>query len=272
MTSVGDSDEGYSQDSDFDSDSLVSYATCSSDQSNDFATQRKAASTEETKSPQHELLRTNSHRSELKQPNRKYSIQKQMNSTESSFEPQHASTSTASISRLEALSRPRLQLELPMPPPPQRKSTRTTFMAFLERQEALEQSKQRKLTRKKLERDYNAKATKLRCLKCSKEQSFDEANSGTTTCPLDGYAYTLRTFSIKSFERRMFRSSCKKQQKIEEIRQARIMVLQKSRKKTVKSLEDRFLERMQNDIVQRKENLHQLRLKYLEDENRFDRG
>jgi hypothetical protein len=262
MTSMGDSDESYSQDSDFDSDSLVSYAKYSSDQSIDFGTQRTAANTEETKSPQHH---------EFKQPNRKYLIQKQKNCTETSYEPQHTSTSTASISRLEELSRPRPQFELPMPPPPQRKSTRTTFIAFLERQEALEQSKQRSLTRNKLERDYNAKVTKLRCLKCSKEQSFDEANSGTTTCPRDGYAYTLRTFSIKSFEKRMFRSSCKKQQKIEEIRQARIMVLQKGRKKTAKSFEGRFLERMQNDIAQRKENLHQLRLNFLEDENRFDR-
>jgi ribosomal protein S27E len=264
MTSHSFCDDGYSQDSDFDSDTLVSYATNNSNEPNDFETSQSPSS-KQSCSPQYQLLGENNQHYENEPVTKKFIIRQDKSNERNSPAPNHLSIATTySLSRLKELSNPRSQFHhLPLPPQKQerKRSTRNSYMDFLERQESLEQSRQTKLMRKKMELEYEAKVTKLKCPRCSNEQSFHEANSGRTTCKIDGETYVATTFSMKSFEKRMFRSSCKKQQTLEEIRQERTRTLQKAKKKaTLRSREGDFLKRMLDDLDKRKENLHRLRL------------
>ncbi len=228
------SDDGYSQDSDFDSDS----STLESSDANTSPGVIGTLSKSPRGSPQYQCLdendEINEQSKESKPRKQKFIIRQNHNYSKNIPTQKNTLTSkTFSLSRLKLLSQPRIATQkeqLPMPPPTtdRRKSTRESCMNFLNRQEALEKSRKNKLARKKMELDYNAKITKRTCPRCHNQQSFDEVSSGRMACPFDGETYAMKTFSMKSFERRMFRSSCKKQQKLDEIRSERMQVLQKA--------------------------------------------
>ena len=257
------SEDGYSQDSDFDSDSALSYSSCESNESNGMnSIPQSPAHLPETVSKND----ANINAAEINTS--RFIIREDLNNGRESPIPKPKKNSTYTLSRLQQLSKPRPQFDLPIPPPnnkKEKKATRQSYANFVERQEALEKLRQSKRSRKKLELDYEAKVNKRKCPRCGNVQSFDEYNGNKLKCPLDGSTYKFpAVFSIKSFERRMFLSRCRKQQTIDIIRGERIMTLEKGQQKSKssdwKNSSDSFLMRMRDDLLRRKEKLHQLRL------------
>jgi len=163
------------------------------------------------------------------------------------------------------------ELALPQPPMTQPKK-RAVFDNFIIRQEKLEKQRQTRLIRKKTELDYEYKVEKRKCPNCKAIQSFDECVEEKHVCSCGSKFEFPSAFHLRRFERRMFQSRCKRQQKMDEITEDRMFILHKPQRSThEESVEkkaalaanvDDFLGRMREDLLKRKQHLEGLRRKH----------
>eukprot|EP00957_Ditylum_brightwellii_P139273 10614480-Ditylum_brightwellii.AAC.1 len=124
--------------------------------------------------------------------------------------------------------------------PPRKKSVGHTGETddcekFLDRTEALEKQRQRKIERNRMEAAYNATVGKKQCPNCGSMQSFDEMMERRVNCPNEEcregrFKYCSPSmFVLKRFEKRMQRSSLRRQDKLSEIEQERIKFREQTR-------------------------------------------
>lgn len=179
------------------------------------------------------------------------------------------------VSRLLELAKPRTALALPKPPPMRKKKSAKVIQEFVLRQEALEKLRQTKRVHKKLELGYESKVGKKKCRTCKANQPFAEFYGNKNICQC-GTKYDFPSiFNLQRFERRMFESRCKRQQKIDEISEERLFILHKPpksrhqqalmEKAAVRANGGDFLKRMCEDLAKRKQHLEALRRGQAED-------
>lgn len=163
---------------------------------------------------------------------------------------------------------------LPQPPPEIRPSSRgkvsSRIQAFIERQEANEIARRKKMETRRLEAEYNSKVDidKKQCQKCKNVQSYSEFVNNRSNCSLCNGEYMRRSgFDLEHFEQRMFTSRVRKEQTMNRIRNERLSTLHNSKslrrenldKAALKADGNSFLKRMQQDLLRRTQRMEILR-------------
>lgn len=151
------------------------------------------------------------------------------------------------------------------------KAGQDQIQSFLQRQEAAERAKEEKRKRRAQEALYEASSGKKHCRHCGQCQSYTELLNGNDICSNDEckgkYKYEIPVaFKVKVFQERMERSTRRREQTVNRIKEEQASTLQvcsKSRRQKqllakVDAKGKDFLARMNDDIAKRRDKTNRL--------------